>query len=63
VIYLLILLALLACMVAIDGRFRLFFFARPRAAAIVMVVGLAFFLIWDAVAIAGAFSCTANPRS
>jgi lycopene cyclase domain-containing protein len=53
VIYLLILLALLGCMVAIDARFRLFFFARPRAAAIVMLVGLAFFLIWDGVAIAG----------
>lgn len=51
-IYLLILLALLGCMCALDARYRLFFFARPLAAAIVLAAGLAYFLIWDLWAIA-----------
>lgn len=39
-------------MLLIDRRFRLFFWKDPLAAAIVTVVGMAFFLAWDAVGIA-----------
>lgn len=55
-IYLLVLLALLGCMALLDARFELFFWDRPRPAAIVLVAGLVFFLAWDLVAIdAGIF--------
>lgn len=52
-VYLLILVALLACMALIDARFKLFVFARPVAAIAVLVLGTAFFLSWDLWAIAG----------
>lgn len=51
-IYLLILVGLLGCMALLDARFRLFFWARPGAAAVVMVLGVAYFLNWDIWAIA-----------
>ncbi|GAA4367461.1 lycopene cyclase domain-containing protein [Paeniglutamicibacter cryotolerans] len=51
-IYLLVLVALLGCMCAIDARYRLFFFDRPLAAALTLVAGLAYFLFWDIWAIA-----------
>lgn len=55
-IYLTILLLLLGCMVLLDARWKLFLFARPLAAALVLVLGLTFFLIWDVAAIqAGIF--------
>lgn len=41
----------IACMLALDWRFRLFFFARPGAASVVTVVGVAFFMFWDAAGI------------
>ena len=31
----------------LDHRFKLFFFADARRAALVTVIGLAFFLLWD----------------
>ncbi len=46
-IYLGLLLATLACMVLIDRRWKLFFWRDPRSAAIVLVVGVLFFLLWD----------------
>jgi lycopene cyclase domain-containing protein len=52
VIYLAALLISLGCMLLLDQRFRLFFWRDPIAAAIVTVVGLAFFLAWDVAGIA-----------
>lgn len=46
-LYLAILLVSLTGMVVLDRRFRLFFFDVPARAAVVMVIGLAFFLVWD----------------
>ncbi|WP_277883558.1 lycopene cyclase domain-containing protein [Arthrobacter sulfonylureivorans] len=50
-IYLAVLVALLGCMALLDARYKLFFFARPLAATITMVAGLAYFLAWDVWAI------------
>jgi lycopene cyclase domain-containing protein len=47
VIYLAALLVALTGMVLLDRRFRLFFWADARRAAIVAVVGLVFFVVWD----------------
>ncbi|HRO29251.1 MULTISPECIES: lycopene cyclase domain-containing protein [Micrococcaceae] len=52
VIYLVSLLASLGCMALLDRRFRLVLWRAPRAGAVVLAVGLAFFLAWDLVAIA-----------
>jgi lycopene cyclase domain-containing protein len=38
-------------MVLLDRRFRLFLFADARRGALVLAVGVAFFLLWDLVAI------------
>jgi len=46
-IYLAALLVALTGMVMLDRRFRLYFWADARRAAIVTVVGLAFFVTWD----------------
>ncbi|MDM7831319.1 lycopene cyclase domain-containing protein [Cellulomonas edaphi] len=53
--YLLTELAFLACIVGLDARLRLFFWADARRASVVLAVGLAFFLVWDLVAIAAGF--------
>ncbi len=45
--YLAALLVALAGMVVLDWRLRLFFWRDARRAAIVLIVGLAFFLVWD----------------
>jgi lycopene cyclase domain-containing protein len=50
-IYLGALLVSLACMVLIDRRWKLFFWRDPRSAAIVLVVGVLFFLAWDVAGI------------
>lgn len=50
-IYLSVLIGLLLCMVALDARFRLFVFHRPVPAIAVLVIGTAFFLVWDLAAI------------
>lgn len=48
VLYLLALLIALAGMVVLDARLKLFFWAgHPVRAALVLVVGLLFFLAWD----------------
>ncbi len=46
-LYLAALLVALAGMVVLDRRLRLFFWRDARRAAIVLIVGLAFFLVWD----------------
>jgi len=50
-IYLGALLVSLSCMVLIDRRWKLFFWRDRRSAAIVLVVGVLFFLAWDIVGI------------
>ena len=55
-LYLAVLVVSLAGMVVLDLRFRLFFAVAPVRAAIVMVLGIAFFLVWDLAGIgAGVF--------
>lgn len=46
------LLVSISGMAVLDHRFRLFFFADPRRAAVVLTVGVAFFLAWDLAGIA-----------
>lgn len=50
-LYLAALLVGIGCMLAIDWRFRLFFFHRAGAAAVVTVIGVGFFMLWDAAGI------------
>lgn len=50
--YLIALAIALTGMVMLDRRFRLFFWRDARRAAIVLPVGVAFFLIWDVFGIA-----------
>ncbi|WP_217181925.1 lycopene cyclase domain-containing protein [Streptomyces sp. AC495_CC817] len=52
-VYLASLLAALTGMLLLDRRFGLFFWRDARSASIVTVVGLLFFLSWDAAGIAG----------
>ena len=47
ILYLAALLVSLTGMVVLDRRFRLFFFDRPRRAAVVLVTGVLFFVLWD----------------
>lgn len=55
-VYLVALLLTLGCMLLLDRRFRLFFWRDAMSATIVTVVGLVFFLVWDAAGIlAGIF--------
>ena len=50
--YPLALLVSLTGMVVLDRRFGLFFWRAPRAAALVLTVGVLFFLAWDLTGIA-----------
>jgi lycopene cyclase domain-containing protein len=50
-VYLVSLVGVLACMALVDRRWRLFFWADPRRAALVFVAGFAFFLAWDLAAL------------
>ncbi|WP_291046940.1 lycopene cyclase domain-containing protein [Herbiconiux sp.] len=47
ILYLLALAISITGMVVLDRRFGLFFWHRPVRAAIVLVVGVLFFLVWD----------------
>jgi lycopene cyclase domain-containing protein len=47
IVYLAALLVSLAGMVVLDRRFRLFYWVNAKRAAIVHVVGIVFFLVWD----------------
>jgi len=49
--YLIILVAVIGCMVLIDRRFGLFFWKDAPRAAAVLVIGVAFFLVWDLLGI------------
>ena len=50
-IYLACLLVALTGMVLLDRRFRLFFWADARRAAVVLIAGILFFVVWDLVGI------------
>jgi lycopene cyclase domain-containing protein len=50
-LYLIGLLFALSGMVVLDLRYRLFFAKAPARAAIVLLVGVAFFLSWDAAGV------------
>ena len=50
-VYLGALLISIAGMIAIDVRHKLFFAVAPARAAIVLAVGVAFFLVWDVAGI------------
>ena len=60
-LYLAALLVSIGGMVVLDVRFRLFFAAAPLRAAIVLVVGVAFFLAWDIAGIALGIFFRGNP--
>ncbi|WP_210410236.1 MULTISPECIES: lycopene cyclase domain-containing protein [Nesterenkonia] len=51
-VYLAGLILSLGGMLLIDHRFSLFVFSNPMRAAAVLVIGVAFFLLWDAGGIA-----------
>ena len=50
--YLLILLFLLVCMTLLDARFGLFFWSHPWRSALILSLGVVYFLSWDLWAIA-----------
>ena len=52
-LYLVALLIALTGMVVLDRRFRLFFWNDARRAAVVLLAGVAFFLIWDFAGVGG----------
>ena len=60
-LYLLALLIALTGMVMLDRRFRLFFWAAPRRAAFVLLVGVAFFVVWDLAGIGLGIFFRGNP--
>ena len=47
ILYLAALLVSLGGMVVLDRRWKLFFFDSPGRAAVVLVAGVVFFLVWD----------------
>lgn len=51
-LYLAALLVSIAGLVVLDARLRLFLFAAPLRAAVVLVVGVGGFLAWDAAGVA-----------
>jgi lycopene cyclase domain-containing protein len=59
--YLGALLVALAGMVVLDARFRLFFWRAPRRAAIVLAIGLVFFLAWDLAGVSFGIFFRGNP--
>ncbi|WP_431218261.1 lycopene cyclase domain-containing protein [Leifsonia xyli] len=62
IVYLACLLVSLGAMVLLDARFRLVFWRDARRAAIVLGLGLLFFLAWDAAGIAlGVFARGGSP--
>jgi lycopene cyclase domain-containing protein len=50
-VYLLSLVFVLVCMALTDRRWKLFFWADARRAAVVFGFGFALFLVWDLVAL------------
>lgn len=51
-LYLAALLVSTGCMALLDHRFRLVLWRAPRAGAVTVAIGIAFFLAWDLAAIA-----------
>ena len=60
-LYLAALIVSIAGMIVLDLRFKLFFAAAPLRAAIVLVVGVAFFLAWDVAGITLGIFFRGNP--
>ena len=52
-LYLVALLIALTGMIVLDRRFRLFFWNDARRAAVVLLAGVAFFLVWDFAGVGG----------
>ena len=52
VLYLALLLIALVCVGIVDARWRLFLWARPKRALLVLAAGVAVLLLWDVVGIA-----------
>jgi lycopene cyclase domain-containing protein len=50
-VYLGTLVVVLGCMVLMDHRWKLFFWADPRRAAVVFAIGYVLFLGWDLAAL------------
>lgn len=50
-VYAVSLLVSTACLVLLDVRFRLVFRRRPAAGVVALLIGLGFFIAWDAVGI------------
>ncbi|MDQ2669052.1 MAG: lycopene cyclase domain-containing protein [Gemmatimonadota bacterium] len=61
-LYLGALLVSLAGMIVLDLRLKLFFAVAPVRAAIVMAVGIAFFLVWDLAGIGAGVFFRGNPE-
>ncbi|WP_395244758.1 lycopene cyclase domain-containing protein [Agromyces sp. MMS24-K17] len=51
-VYLALLVGSAGCLALVDHRFRLFLWRAPKRAAVVLAIGVAFFLVWDLVGIA-----------
>ena len=62
-LYLVGLLVALVGMVVLDLRFRLFFARAPLRAAVVLALGIAFFLAWDAAGIGLGIFFRGNPAA
>jgi lycopene cyclase domain-containing protein len=60
-LYLAALLVSITGMIVLDARFKLFFAASWVRAAIVMVIGVAFFLAWDVAGITLGIFYRGNP--
>ena len=50
-VYAAALLVSLACLILLDVRFRLVFARRPLISSAVLLIGVGFFIVWDAVGI------------
>jgi len=50
-LYLLSIVGSMFCMGMVDRHWRLFLFARPARALVVLAVGIVLFLVWDLLAI------------
>ncbi len=64
-LHLALLLTAILCIGLVDARWRLFVWAQPGRALLVLAAGVAFLLLWDAAGIAtgGIFSREGNPFS
>lgn len=63
-LYLGLLLVSMICVGLVDARWRLFLWAAPKRALLVLLAGFTMLLLWDVVGIAtGIFSRDTNPLS